>query len=392
MRLAIFWSEIFHYHAARIRALYHLADQARDTVDAFALRPKTPGLGMGGYQALLNGRIEVLSWRSEVGGMNSFYSGRQLVKRLSETNPDTVAIMGYDLLVPRVVLGWCRLKRRGAVLMSESQATDYPRKAWKEWVKRRFVALYDAAFVGGSSQFAYMKQLGMPSDRILTGYDVVDNRYWSEKAEKARRDPHMWQKRYDLPAHFFVTACRLIPKKNISGLLRAYARYVNQASQRPWPLVIIGDGPLRQESHTLVSDLDLNNLVHFLGYLSAEEMASVFGLASMFVLASAYSEQWGLVVNEAMAAGLPVLVSSICGSAADLVIKGLTGFTFDARDEFQLAGLLHLASSGEVDLDALRRGAQAHISKFSPEVFAQNLITAAKVATAHAQSRLSWQR
>lgn len=389
MRLAIYWNDILHYHAARIAALYHLAEEAGHTVHAFALRPASPELPIGGYHNLLKGKIEVLS-QDPLADEYSSVAKQELLRALDETNPDAVAIVGYTGKVPRAALGWCRYNRRGAVLLFESQAKDYSRSRLKEWLKSKFVRLYDAALVGGRPHAEYAMALGMHQDHIYTGYDAVDNRFWLEEADRVQTEATLWQAHFGLPEHFFLTVSRFVVKKNNRGLINAYATYVKQIAHHPWPLVIVGDGELRPLLQQQVADLDLAHLIHFAGYLSAQDMAKLYGLASTFILASSHEEQWGLVVNEAMAAGLSVLVSNICGCVPDLVLEGKTGFTFDPHNEAQLAQLLLHVSSGSIDLADIGRNGQKRIQRFTPELFAKTLFSAAQLAIQYADNR-RWQ-
>ena len=87
-----------------------------------------------------------------------------------------------------------------------------------------------------------------------------------------------------------------------------------------------------------------------------------------------------MVVNEAMAAGLPVLVSNRCGCAPDLVIEGKTGFTFEPENIEELASLLVSMSNGQVNRQVMGQAAQAHIAEWGPERFAEGLYGAIRVA------------
>ncbi|MEJ2070311.1 MAG: glycosyltransferase family 4 protein [Syntrophobacterales bacterium] len=103
-------------------------------------------------------------------------------------------------------------------------------------------------------------------------------------------------------------------------------------------------------------------------------------MASVFILPSSHLEQWGLVVNEAMASGLPVLVSSACGCVPELVQEGVNGFSFDPSDREGLARLMLKMSSQEAELKTMGEASRRLIADWSPEVFAQNLFQAVKVA------------
>src|SRR5207253_3162510 len=97
---------------------------------------------------------------------------------------------------------------------------------------------------------------------------------------------------------------------------------------RPWDLVLLGDGPLKADICRLISDFRLHGQVHLRGFIQYRELPAYYALADAFVHAST-TEQWGLVVNEAMATGLPVIVSNRCGCVPDLVAEGKNGFTFN---------------------------------------------------------------
>lgn len=387
VRIAIFWSHVLHYHAARIDGLVRAAQRSGDEVVAFALRSGSSEFAVPGYEGLLGGRIDVLSHEpAEPGVSDSRFTAEQTLRKLDETEPDVVAIPGYDSRVARSALGWCRRNRRGAVLLSESQACDYARSWMKEMAKRRIVALFDAALVGGSPHRAYMQQLGMPADRIFEGYDVVDNAFWERRAEEVRAAGRAWRARLGLAERYCLAVCRFVPKKNVSGLLRSYEAYVRQVGSAAWPLVVVGDGPEMARIERQVRQAGLERRVVLPGYLPAEQIAPYYALATVFVLPSNRSEQWGLVVNEAMASGLPIFVSRICGCAADLVEEGVTGWTFDASEDAQLTVLMVRAA--EMDLATLGRAARQRVRAYSPALFGENLLRAADVAVEHASHRM----
>ena len=239
------------------------------------------------------------------------------------------------------------------VVMSESSRQDEPRTWWKEAIKRRIVGLYSAALVGGQRHVQYLVELGMPRERVFTGYDVVDNHYFRHNAEEVRSQRSEVRQKYALPENYFLASARFIEKKNLARLVQAYAEYRRRSEVRspkseigndkaPWDLVVLGDGPLRETLNSQLSTLNLNEHVHLPGFKPYDELPVYYALANAFVHAST-TEQWGLVVNEAIASGLPVIVSERCGCVPELV-QG-NGFTFDPTNEHELtARLLEMAS------------------------------------------------
>ena len=147
----------------------------------------------------------------------------------------------------------------------------------------------------------------------------------------------------------------------------------------PWNLVILGDGRLKADLCRLISDLRLDAQVHLPGFKQYEELPVYYALAKAFVHAST-TEQWGLVVNEAIASGLPVIVSDRCGCAPELV-QG-NGFAFDSTDQHELASrLLEMASLSDHDLRQFGEASRRIAQRFGPELFGEGLEQAASVAT-----------
>jgi glycosyltransferase involved in cell wall biosynthesis len=272
--------------------------------------------------------------------------------------------------------------------MSDSQAIDMPRKWWIEAVKRRVVGGFSAGLVAGSPHVAYLASLGMPRERICTGYDVVDNEFFAQGAHRARQFAAKTRDRLGLPERYFLASNRFLPKKNLLTLLRAYAGYRAAAGKDRWKLVLLGDGPMKDQLLALRKQLDLEADVQLPGFKQYHDLPAYYALAGTFVHAST-SDQWGLVVNEAMAAGLPVLVSERCGCAPDLVAPGRNGFRFDPGDEPKLTGHLRKIAGGEYDLAAMAEASRAIIRAWSPQTFAVNLWKAAELALG-APRRSNW--
>jgi glycosyltransferase involved in cell wall biosynthesis len=304
---------------------------------------------------------------------------RGLRKCLAGIQPAVVCVSGWSLPGSLEALDWCLMSRTAAVLMSESTAEDAPRRFWREAVKKRIIRLCGAALVGGSRHRDYLVTLGLPPHRIFTGYDVVDNRHFWVGAHEARRDEGRWRAHLGVPQQYFLASARFEEKKNLFRLLQAYAAYRNGAPGARWGLVLLGDGALRERLEELRGELGLDGSVVMPGFRAYTELPVFYGLASAFIHASTV-EQWGLVVNEAMAAGLPVIVSDRCGCAPDLVEPGRNGFLFDPYDVTALARLMHKVASGECNLETMGSSSREIIRRWSPDTFAEGLRKAVEAA------------
>ena len=142
----------------------------------------------------------------------------------------------------------------------------------------------------------------------------------------------------DLPDRYFLSVGRQILKKNFLFLLKSYRDYL-RVSKDPADLVLVGDGPRRKVLEKYIKDNDPDK-IHLLPFSSQEDLRSIYRRSLCFILPSRHGETWGLVVNEAMASGLPVLVSNQVGCASTLVKDGVNGFTFSPDDTDKLSDLM----------------------------------------------------
>lgn len=252
----------------------------------------------------------------------------------------------------------------------------------------------------------------MPLDRIFLGYDAVDNGFFETEGAVTDAKQRLGQPRLkskggsgDLlnrKSPYLLASARFIEKKNLPRLLRAYAMYRREAARlvegrgtsiegqtqqlsianqqpAPWDLILLGDGHLRPELEKLRSHLGLEDCVQMPGFKQYEELSEYYANAGAFIHAST-TEQWGLVVNEAMASGLPVLVSNRCGCAADLVKEGENGWTFDPTNEEQIADLMLRIASDEDARERMGARSSEIIAEWGPDRFASGLTGALQAA------------
>ncbi len=222
--------------------------------------------------------------------------------------------------------------------MVENQAKDRGRHWLTEAIKHAYLKAFDGFVVGGSTHRSYLTSLGVRPEFIRQGYDCVDNDGIARLAAAFREIDGERQSR----PPYFLCICRLLPRKNVPFVVRAYIAYRRSLPPgiEPWQLVIGGDGPERKA----VQDAAMqggSSGIQLIGQVDDfEVLARYYAACGAFILASSGNEPWGLVVNEAMAAGAPVLVSKACGCAPELVREGTNGFTFDPTDESQLTRLM----------------------------------------------------
>ena len=295
--------------------------------------------------------------------------------RLNEVKPDIVAAGGIAFSSGAAAVRWCRDNHRGVVIFDDARIQDVPRSSIVNMIKRRIYMNVDAMFVPAMSHLETCATWGFDRERVFFGVDVVDNAWFAAHVKDARANCDGLRASMKLPARFFLGVGRLIAKKNWSALIAAYARYLTLTKGDALGLVFVGDGPERERLESYAVSLGLSD-VRFAGTVVGAALCDYYGLAECFVLPS-YGETWGLVVNEAMACGLPVLVSDRCGCAKTLVEEGVNGWTFSPADSDGLARLmLRVASQSQNELMAMGRESERIISDWSLDRFVSGAVAA----------------
>lgn len=388
-RVCLVWPRLGPYHLARVRGAHERF--ARDGGEAVALDVATDDrlYGWDVESGPTPFRREVAFPGRAFEDVPPAEMEAGVRAALDRIDPDAVAVPSYSTPDARAVVAWCRRRRRTAVMLYESRADDAARHPVREAVKRVLVRQFDACLASGAAHAAYAVRLGMPPEAVVLGASVVDNAAFAAGAEAARRAPERWA---GLPGlgdgpPFFLASNRFIERKNLPALVRAYGAYRARAEaegRAPWRLVLLGDGEGRAELERLAGDG-----VVFAGFRQADVLPAYYGLAGAFVH-PATLDQWGLVVNEAAAAGLPLLVSTGTGAAPDLVAEGENGFTVAPTDEAALADGLHrIAALSDADRAAFGARSRALVARFTPETYGQALWEAVRLGEPRADRGLS---
>ncbi|MBW4545035.1 MAG: glycosyltransferase family 4 protein [Symplocastrum torsivum CPER-KK1] len=291
---------------------------------------------------------------------------------LDEINPNAVVISGYSLKDSQAAMAWCLSRRRLAILMSESKADDSPRHPIKELFKRYLISKFDAAICGGTPHLGYLEQLGMPSERIFQKYDVVDNKYFELESALHRADKSL---SIGLPGlddrrTYFLASSRFIKRKNLPRLFQAYKIYRNRQPDG-WRLIVMGSGEEETKLKRMISEEAIPDVV-FPGFRQINELPAYYAHAGAFVH-PALNEQWGLVVNEAMACGLPILSAASVGCAYDLIKEGENGFKFNPENVTEMAQAMERTASNSTARDVMGHRSREIISDWTPQHFAKNL-------------------
>lgn len=288
---------------------------------------------------------------------------RHITRWLAQNDVRFVVLYGYNDAGRVRILRWCRRRGIPCLLTSDSNVKLDRASGVKKFVKRLLVGFAVRSMWGvmpfGSAGTEYFLKYGARKERV---YRFPAEPDYSVIERTTQADADSAAERFGLrPGRRRIVFCgRLIEVKRLDTLLDAFNSI---ADKRPdWDLVVIGDGPLKDQLKARVRP-DLATRVTWTGFLAdAPTIAAVYKGSDVLVLPSQF-EQWALVVNEALAAGLAIITSDVVGSADDLLRPGVNGFTFPVGDAAELAEVLLEVTSAE-KIDQYKAGSVRVISEW----------------------------
>ncbi|MFM8885357.1 MAG: glycosyltransferase, partial [Chthoniobacterales bacterium] len=400
--LAVCFGQFGPYHHARVAALQELAKTGQGRVIPVQIAGATATYEWSADGRRCDGLLTLCEGIEEAASpLDVFLKARKLFR---DERVEVAFLPSYS--PARYFALFAAAKSLGirTVMMNESHAGTEQATGWRRWIKRQIVKRFDAALVGGEPHKRHFASLGIPAEKIFTGYDAVDNALFAARADEVRSMEHgAWsvgqeqpeaahlsilisqpsteqslRSAYGLPERYFLSLVRIVVKKNLPTLFSAYAKFCDESRvasnergrQEPVALVFVGsgelEGALREQARSLGlrvvdrTDWKVNGLeegastrdenlkggkaettdggdaaatktrdslpatgheenggtVFLYGFRQIEENPVFYALAEAFILPS-LKEEWGLVVNEAMACSLPVIVSRTAGCAED---------------------------------------------------------------------------
>lgn len=220
-------------------------------------------------------------------------------------------------------------------IMNDMKYADFKRNVPREIVKTIFHFPYCGAIAAGRRSADYFRFMGIKERRIEIGYGAVS---------LARLDQAI--QNVELPTQImrpFIVVARFLPMKNITAILQAYRLYRDLVPD-PRPLLLCGSGPLENEFRKFVSDHNLDDHVVFRGYLQADDVTRAIASSLCLVLFST-QETFGNVIIEALALGVPVIATPICGATDEFLKSGVNGFLVEPDNISGLANYMKLISS-----------------------------------------------
>jgi glycosyltransferase involved in cell wall biosynthesis len=267
------------------------------------------------------------------------------------------------------------------LLVREEQTLLTTRPIWRRALKKPLLrALFSRShglFIGDNNR-KWFRYYGMPDERLFHVPFCVDNEFFLAEARRLSGQRPRIREALGVPANepVILSIARLVPKKQPLVLLEAFRRL--RASHR-CTLLVVGAGPCEEEMRDFVKQFGIPSVV-FAGFLNQSEVSQAYSAADVFALASGWDETWGVVVNEAMNFGLPVVVSDKVGCAADLVAHGENGYVFPHDRPDELARYLSLLVTDPARRESFGRRGKGIIAPWNYAKAAEGLFAAMSLA------------
>lgn len=333
--LAFVWDNFGPMHADRCDAVAKVSASARKVIgiELFSSSEEYAWNSESGSHFRKVTLFPGKGWR----GVSPLVIARRIVSTCRQEGVSDVFLCNYDKMA--IFLAGLALRAMGkrVYVMGCSKFDDLKRTVWKEAVKQLFFLPYQGAIASGKRSRDYMRFLSIPEGRIATEYNSLS-------VERIRRLAGAPAAPEGMPfeeRHFTIVA-RFVPKKNLAMALEAYGLYRRTASN-PRPLHLCGSGPLEKELREKAEALQIADHVVFHGFLQTDGIAKMLARTLALLLPST-EEQFGNVVIEAQAMGLPVLLSDVCGARDNLVRNAVNGFVFEPDNPVGLAFFMKVLS------------------------------------------------
>lgn len=317
-----------------------------------------------------------LLFKGSIDSINSFAIAKKTWGILEKIRPETSIICDYSNIYGWISLLWAKKNKNNLVFWLDSTINDKKHFFPKEQIKHFFLKHFHLYLAPGKKTKQYLEYMKVASSKIITtGYSVNNNFFIEQYQFYKNKKVTLLNKLKIKRNKNFIFIGRFAPEKNILTLLHSFLKVSKNNSE--WGLILLGDGPLKNEINTFISNNDLQDKILLPGFIQQDEIVKYLIASNVFILPS-LSEPWGLVVNEAMLCRLPVIVSTKCGCQPELVKEGVNGFSFDPNNELKLTKLMQGFVNGSYNIKSMGEASFAIVRKHSPSVIAQNIATGIK--------------
>lgn len=297
---------------------------------------------------------------------NPFYvlddeSGREKYTKLIKKISDMDLVICYEPLTKESLkLQWSCIKNRIPYIVNVDGALDINKNIIKSIIKRFFFRRATKCFAGCDRAVQYLKYYGVSEKNIvkhnftsLYSYEILKEPIERSKKSKLRNNLGINDKKT------FITVGQFIKRKGFDILLNAWKSVTSDCQ-----LIIIGGGNLKNEYEITIKENNMNNVFVY-DFMPHEKIMEYLKASDCFLMPTR-EDIWGLVINEALSVGLPVISSNRCTASIELLENGVNGFIYDVDDIEELANIINIRFD-ECDYCTLSQNALNGIQEYTYE-------------------------
>ena len=263
----------------------------------------------------------------------SYHINLSIIQELLRNNYDVVIGGGYSSFATQISFFLCKIRKVPFILWSGGTVNEPSLLRKISLPLAKFAVRHSDAFIAyGTRAKEYLILLGASPERIFVAYNTVETDFFKQQSSKLKARKRELKNKIGIKNKITILYVgQLIEHKNVKTLIKAYSKLKSEFDAA---LLIVGDGTQKNELKNLCMKENIND-VFFVGHKQIEELPGYYAISDVFVLPSV-QEVWGLVLNEAMSCGLPVIATNKVGASKDLVKDGVNGYVVADGDTEQL--------------------------------------------------------
>ena len=345
MKIVVLHTDLRIYWPARLK---HLSKKLQDRGDELFVVEIS---GKGSPYAFASAtETDNIPWiclypNDRIEDINPADAKKTVIDKLNELNPDVVLSGAFAFTSGAAAIDWAKANNKAVVIFDDSKRSDVQRNFVVNLVKKAIYKYVDAIFCPSEDWLDTFTSWGFKKESVFYGVDVVDNDFWSQKSNYTS----------DLPQQYFLSVGRQIERKNFHTVINSFSHFLHNNPDSLYELLVVGDGSEKEQLRSLVMP-ENKDKIHFLPFQNQQQLRELYQRAMFFIMPS-IQEQWGLVVNEAMASGCPIVISRQCGCAKTLVQDNVNGFYFDTNNAEELSRIFEKIE--EMSADEIREMSDA---------------------------------
>jgi len=293
-----------------------------------------------------------------------------LWRELREFKPDAICICGYHYLATIETLIYAKVNDIPTTLWAGSHLlSGFLKNPLTNFYKKAIISRFNSYITYGTAAKEQIIHYGANPEKIVVGCNTVDVEWFIRKSQELKEDEIEEMKQRHPPKNILYVG-NFIVHKGVLNLIKAFQK-LNMDNVG---LILVGDGMEKPDYLKYIKEHRIKN-IFFEGFVQKENIAKYYKLVDVFVLPS-FNEVWGLVVNEAMACGLPVISSKLAGVTQDLVKDGINGYSFDPNNIDELTReLKELLLKDRKRIEMGRKSLEI-IKDKTPEKYAESILKA----------------